>query len=77
VYFEQNEQAALGTSLAQPGRTMILLPESFLSSLPLEAQSYQPILKRFGYVLLSNEGMVKIPEGSTPPLPPPIPGHGR
>jgi len=77
VYFEQNEQAALGTSLAQPGRTMILLPESFLSSLPREAQSYQPILKRFGYVLLSNEGMVKIPEGSMPPLPPPIPGHGR
>jgi len=77
LYIEQDEQAALGAALAQPGRTMILLPESFLSSLPPEANSYQPILKRFGYVLLSNEGMVKVPEGSTPPIPPPIPGHGR
>ena len=76
-YIEQYEGAALIASLAKPGRTMILLPESFLSSLPPEAQSYQPILKRFGYVLLSNEGMVKIPEGYTPPIPPPIPGHGR
>jgi 4-amino-4-deoxy-L-arabinose transferase-like glycosyltransferase len=77
LYFGENEEPAMRPSLAEPGRTMILLPESFLSSLPPEAQTYQPILKRFGYVLLSNEAMVKIPEGSAPPAPPPVPGHGR
>jgi 4-amino-4-deoxy-L-arabinose transferase-like glycosyltransferase len=77
VFIEENEEKRLSAALAQPGRTMMLLPESVLSSLPPEAQSYQPILKRFGYVLLSNEEMVKIPEGYTPPAPPPIPGHGR
>jgi hypothetical protein len=77
IYIGENEEPAMRPSLAEPGRTMILLPESFLSSLPPEAQTYQPILKRLGYVLLSNEAMVKIPEGSAPPAPPPIPGHGR
>jgi 4-amino-4-deoxy-L-arabinose transferase-like glycosyltransferase len=77
LYIGENEEPAMRPSLAEPGRTMILLPESFLSSLPPEAQTYQPILKRFGYILLSNEAMVKIPEGSAPPAPPPIPGHGR
>lgn len=77
VYISDNEETTMRTSLAQPGRTMILLPESFLSSLPAEARAYQPILKRFGYVLLANEAMVRVPEGTTPPAPPPIPGHGR
>jgi 4-amino-4-deoxy-L-arabinose transferase-like glycosyltransferase len=77
IYISDNEETTMRTSLAQPGRTMILLPESFLSSLPAEARAYQPILKRFGYVLLANEAMVRIPEGTTPPAPPPIPGHGR
>jgi hypothetical protein len=77
IFVEENEEPTLRAHLAQPGRTMMLLPESVLSSLPPEAQSYQPILKRFGYVLLSNEEMVKIPEGYTPPAPPPIPGNGR
>jgi 4-amino-4-deoxy-L-arabinose transferase-like glycosyltransferase len=77
IYLSENEEPTMRTLLAQPGRTMILLPESFLSSLPPEARTYQPILKRFGYVLLANEAMVKIPEGATLPAPPPIPGHGR
>jgi 4-amino-4-deoxy-L-arabinose transferase-like glycosyltransferase len=77
IYVSDNEETTMRTSLAQPGRTMILLPESFLSSLPAEARAYQPILKRFGYVLLANEAMVRIPEGTTSPTPPPIPGHGR
>jgi hypothetical protein len=77
VFIEENEETRLSAALAQPGRTMILLPESYLSGLPTEARGYQPILKRFGYVLLSNEEMVKIPEGSAPPSLPPAPGHGR
>lgn len=77
IYIGEKEEPAMRASLTLPGRTMILLPESFLSSLPAEAQTYQPILKRFGYVLLANEAMVKIPEGATVPSPPPIPGHGR
>jgi len=77
IYIGEHEEPTMRPSLDQPGRTMILLPESFLSSLPSEAQTYQPILKRFGYVLLSNEAMVKIPEGSAPPALPPMPGHGR
>jgi hypothetical protein len=77
IFVEENEEPSLRAHLAQPGRTMMVLPESVLSSLPPEAQPYQPILKRFGYVLLSNEAMLKIPEGSAPPSLPPIPGHAR
>lgn len=77
VFIEENEETKLSAALVEPGRTMILLPESRMSSLPAEARSYQPILKRFGYVLLSNEGMVKFPEGYRPPASPPLPGHGR
>lgn len=77
LYIPENEEATLRSYLAQPGRTMILLPESFLPRLPAEAKTYQPILTRFGYVLLANETMVTIPEGTTLPTPPPIPGHGR
>ena len=58
----------LTRSLTYDGRTMILLPESFLSALPKETESYQPILKRHGYLLLANRPMVEIPEGAAPPV---------
>ena len=43
-----------------------------------DLKNYQPILKRYGYLLLASEPMVKIPEGILPPPPalePKIFGH--
>ena len=39
---------------------MILLPESAQSKLPAEANGLVPILKRYGYVLLANQPMVRL-----------------
>jgi 4-amino-4-deoxy-L-arabinose transferase-like glycosyltransferase len=75
VFIPQNEEDRLRSHLGQSPRTMILLPESFLERLPAEARRYQPILKRFGYLLLSSEPMVSIPERAMPPAHTRIPGH--
>ncbi len=77
AYIPANELDRLRTALEKGGRTMILLPELFQPSLPKEAATFQPILKRHGYVLLGNEQMVTIPQGAEVPLktPPTIVGH--
>jgi len=41
-----------------------------VEKLPGDLKNYQPILKRYGYLLLASEPMVKIPEGIPPPPPP-------
>jgi hypothetical protein len=70
------EEDKIRTALKEAKRVMILLPESAQSKLPAEANGLVPILKRYGYVLLANQPMVTIPEGATPPSPPPtILGH--
>ena len=76
VFVPSGEIEKLRTALAYQGRTMILLPETFQDSLPKEAAMFQPILKRFGYLLLASQPMVTIPEGALlPPPPPTIFGH--
>ncbi|ALA60810.1 ArnT family glycosyltransferase [Nitrospira moscoviensis] len=77
LFIPANETERLRESLAHEGRTMILLPETMQRSLPTEAATFQPILKRYGYLLLSSQPMVKIPEGAPPPpsAVPPVLGH--
>ncbi len=78
LFVGSGEEEKLRTALSQPGRSMILLPESFVDKLPGDLKNYQPILKRYGYLLLASEPMVKIPEGALPPPPalePKIFGH--
>ncbi len=78
LFVGSGEEEKLRTALSQPGRTMILLPESFVDKLPGDLKNYQPILKRYGYLLLASEPMVNIPEGILPPPPalePKIFGH--
>lgn len=72
-----NEEQNIAQYLTQPGRTMILLPQSLRSKLPVETMDYPVILQRYGYILLSSESMVRIPSASEPPDAPPlrIPGH--
>jgi 4-amino-4-deoxy-L-arabinose transferase-like glycosyltransferase len=65
LFIPSNELDRLRTALSKEGRTMILLPESSQDALPKEAADFQPILKRHGYVLLSNEQMVDIPKSTT------------
>ena len=78
LFVGSGEEETLRTALSRPGRSMILLPESFVEKLPGDLKNYQPILKRYGYLLLASEPMVKIPEGLLPPPPalePKIFGH--
>lgn len=75
IFVPGGEEATIQQALSQPGQTMVLLPETFESKLPPEANKLVPILKQYGYVLLANRPMVTIPESAAPPLTKPIPGH--
>ncbi len=70
LFIPAGETDRLRAALTYEGQTMILLPESFQESLPKEAATFQPILKRYGYLLLASQPMVTIPE-TTPPSPTP------
>jgi hypothetical protein len=61
--------------LKEPTRVIILLPESARSKLPEEVNGFVPILKRHGYMLLANQPMVTIPEGTVPSPPSAVLGH--
>lgn len=76
-FIPAGEQDRLRRALARHGRTMIILPETLQGSLPREATTYQPLLKRYGYVLLGSQPMVTIPEAPAAPstAPPRIVGH--
>jgi hypothetical protein len=72
TFIPANEIDRLRTALGKEGRTMILLPEYVQDALPEEAAGFQPILKRYGYVLLGNQPMITLPQGApvgTPPAP--------
>jgi hypothetical protein len=62
TFVSEGEEAAIREALAQPGQTMVVLPESYESKLPTEAKALVPILKQYGYVLLANRPMVNVPE---------------
>lgn len=66
-FIPSGEPDRLRRALAREGRTMIILPETLQGALPREAGTYQPLLKRHGYLLLGNQPMVAIPEGAAPP----------
>lgn len=67
LFVSEGEEATIRHALAQPGQTMIVLPETYESKLPPEARTLVPILKQHGYVLLANRPMVTLPEGTTQP----------
>jgi hypothetical protein len=72
VMIEPGEQDKMKPHLAGLGRTMILLPSRLKPQLPAEAAGFSPILERYGYTLLANEPMVKLPPKpmSQPTIPP-------
>jgi 4-amino-4-deoxy-L-arabinose transferase-like glycosyltransferase len=75
LFVHRGEEDMIRTALKEPKRVMILLPENAQSKLPAEASGLVPILKRHGYILLANQPMVTIPEGTLPPPSPNILGH--
>lgn len=77
TFIPANEIDRLRTALSKEGRTMILLPEYVQDALPEEAAGFQLILKRYGYVLLGNQPMIALPQGSAAVSPnsPKTPGH--
>jgi len=70
LFVGKGEEDKMRAALSQAGRTMILLPETFVEKLPGDVKNYQPILKRYGYLLLASQPMVNIPESATLPPPP-------
>jgi hypothetical protein len=62
TFIPAGEVDRLRTALGKEGRTMILLPEYYQNALPKEAAEFQPILKRYGYVLLGNQQMITRPQ---------------
>jgi hypothetical protein len=54
------EENTITTLLKQPGKTMVLLPEPYRSTLPPEPEGLIPVMKQYGYVLLSNQPKVTI-----------------
>ena len=70
-FIPSNELDRLRTALGKDGRTMILLPEYLRETLPQEAAGFQPILKRHGFLLLSNQPVVASPQGADAGIPQP------
>jgi 4-amino-4-deoxy-L-arabinose transferase-like glycosyltransferase len=76
VMVKPGEEDKMKSHIAGAGRTMILLASRLKSKLPPEAAGFSPILERYGYALLANEPMVKLPPRPVnPPTIPPNP-HG-
>ncbi|MEW6246816.1 MAG: glycosyltransferase family 39 protein [Nitrospirota bacterium] len=77
IVIHPGEEENIRPYLNQPGRTMILLPARLKSKLPEETADYPVVLQRYGYLLLANEPMVKLPPVSAQPPPDVlrIPGH--
>lgn len=72
VMIKPGEEEKMKPHLVGPGRTMILLPSRLKSQLPVGAAGFSPILEHYGYALLANEPMVKLPPKpmSQPTIPP-------
>ncbi|HKN88035.1 MAG TPA: glycosyltransferase family 39 protein [Nitrospiraceae bacterium] len=72
IMIKPGEEEKMKAHVAETGRTMILLPSRLKSQLPAEAAGFSPILERYGYALLANEPMVKLPPKPTnqPTIPP-------
>jgi 4-amino-4-deoxy-L-arabinose transferase-like glycosyltransferase len=67
LFIPSNELDRLKTALKHPGRTMILLPEAMRDKLPPETATFQPVLARYGYILLASQPIVSIPDRTTAP----------
>src|SRR5262245_24844278 len=75
LFIHRGEEDRIRAALKESNRVIILLPENAQSKLPAEAVTLVPILRRHGYVLLANQSMLTVPEGTPQPLPPTILGH--
>ncbi|WP_447984770.1 ArnT family glycosyltransferase [Nitrospira sp. Nam74] len=76
VMIKPGEEDQMKSHIAGAGRTMILLPSRLKSKLPPEAAGFSPILERYGYALLANEPMVKLPPRPVNPSNIPPNPHG-
>jgi 4-amino-4-deoxy-L-arabinose transferase-like glycosyltransferase len=67
IVIRPGEEEQMRPHLTRPGRTMIVLPTRMTSHLPAEAASFVTLLEHYGYSLLANEPMVKLPANLPPP----------
>ena len=66
IVIQSGEEEKIRPYLTRPGKTMILLPSRLKSKLPPEANDFPVILERYGYSLLANEPMIKVPPSPLP-----------
>jgi len=67
IVIRPGEEEMMRPHLAQPGRTMIVLPTRLKPHLPSETSQFVTLLERYGYSLLASEPMVKLPANLPPP----------
>lgn len=67
IVIRPGEEEQMRPHLTGPGRTMIVLPTRLKANLPAEAAGFVTLLQRYGYTLLANEPMVKLPATLPPP----------
>jgi len=75
IFVSEGEEATIQQALAQPGQTMVVLPETYEPKLPPEAKTLVPILKQHGYVLLANRPMISLPERASQAPVGTVPAH--
>lgn len=76
IMIKPGEEDKMKPYLASEGRTMILLPSRLKTGLPVEAGGFSPIIERYGYSLLANEPMIKLPPKPANPSGIPPNPHG-
>ncbi len=67
IVIRPGEEDQMRPHLSGPGRTMIVLPTRLKARLPAETSPFVTLLERYGYSLLANEPMVKLPANLPPP----------
>jgi 4-amino-4-deoxy-L-arabinose transferase-like glycosyltransferase len=75
IFVSEGEEATIRQALAEPGQTMVVLPETYESTLPPEANRLVPILKQRGYVLMANRAVMSLPDRAAEPPITTIPNH--
>jgi hypothetical protein len=75
IFVSEGEEATIRQALAEPGQTMVVLPETYESTLPPEANTLVPILKQRGYVLMANRAVMSLPDRAAEPPITTIPNH--
>jgi hypothetical protein len=69
IVISPGQENNMRSYLTSASRTLILLPSRLKPHLPAEAKNFSLLLEHYGYSLLSNEPMVRLPSVPSPSRP--------